>query len=179
MLLKKLRKCLEEFEIGSSGIGMGGFILTALSVALLSGVIGLLTPEGNTKKYVRLVGALCILGALASPIVAFITEGEDGLDLLFPSVGEESGDYGEIYESAIADGMSENAEDVVKNMLVSRFDLSEENIEVSLSVERQGGKYTVTSATVTLKSSLIFADPREISEYINGELDCPCTVVYG
>ena len=157
---------------------MGGFILTVLSVALLSGVIGMLSPEGNTKKYVRLVGSLCILCALASPLVGIVVEGEDGLELLFPTV-DGSDAYEEIYREAIAEGVRENAETALKNMLLSRFDMTEEDIEIGLTVEWRGDRYCVEAATVTLTSSLIAVDPREISEYINAELGCPCTVIYG
>ena len=152
--------------------------MTVLSVALLSGVVGMLSPEGNTKKYVRLVGSLCILCALASPLVGLVVEGEDGLELLFPTVdGAEA--YEDIYREAIAEGVRENAELAVKNMLISRFDIAQEELEIILSVVWQGEKYEVDGATVILKSSLVAIDPREITEYIKGELGCSCTVVYG
>ena len=41
---------------------MGGFILTVMGVALVAGVTGMLTPDGETKKYVRLVASLCVVG---------------------------------------------------------------------------------------------------------------------
>ena len=157
---------------------MSGFILTALSVALLSGVIGMLSPEGSSKKYVRLVGTLCILCALSSPLVGLVTDGETGIELLLPE-GDGGEEYEEIYKEAIAEGVRKNAEAAVKDMLTSHFDLAEEDLDISLSVERRETKYVVGSATVILKSSLVSTDPREISEYIKCELGCPCSVVYG
>ena len=44
---------------------MKGFVITLISVAFLNGAVGMVSPEGDIKKYVRLAGALCILAANA------------------------------------------------------------------------------------------------------------------
>ena len=61
---------------------MGGFILTVMGVALVAGVTGMLTPDGETKKYVRLVGALSLLCALISPVISAISDGGGDFDEL-------------------------------------------------------------------------------------------------
>ena len=158
---------------------MGRFIMTVMGVALIGGIMGMLTPDGETKKYVRFVASLCLLCALAAPLIVLVTEGGGGIDDLFPSFEDESEGYDEIYKNALAEGARENAEAAIKAKLISRFELSEKSLDVTLSLGYDGKDYAIESAQVTLNSSAVFADPREISEYINGELNCPCTVVYG
>ena len=158
---------------------MGRFVLTVMGVALIGGVMGMLSPDGETKKYVRLVASLCLLCALASPLVRLISEGGGGIDDIFPSVSGEVDSYEEIYGEALAQGARENAEAAVKLKLISRFGLAEKSLDITLTLSREGNEYVVESAQVVLNSSAVFADPREISEFINGELGCPCTVLYG
>ena len=158
---------------------MGGFIITLMSVALTVAVTGMLSPEGETKKYVRFVGSLCLLCALASPIMGILDLGADGsFGLLFPETGEEGG-YEEIYMNALADGARENAEDALKGRLCESFGLSRESLDVAMSLEYDGEKYSVCGVEVILNHSAVFADPRDISAFVNSELGCVCTVVYG
>ena len=158
---------------------MSGFILTVMGVALIGGIMGMLSPDGETKKYVRLVASLCLLCALASPVVRLIREGGGSIDDIFPSASTEGDSYEKIYEEALAKGARENAEAAVKSKLISRFGLTEKSLDITLTLSREGNEYAVESAEVVLNSSAVFADPREISEFINGELGCPCTVLYG
>jgi hypothetical protein len=158
---------------------MGGFIVTLMSVALIVAVTGMLSPEGDTKKYVRFVGSLCLLCALAAPIMGILSLGTDSLpNVLFPD-SAEGGEYEDIYMNALADGARENAEAALKGKLCESFGLSESSIDVLMSIEYDGKKYSVKEVEVILNNSAVFADPREISAYVNGELGCMCTVVYG
>lgn len=158
---------------------MGNFIFTVMGVAVVIGVTGMLTPDGETKKYVRLVGALCLLCALVSPILGAISSGGDRFEMLFPSIDTDRSEYEEIYKEAIVQGAKENAEIELTAAILSRFDLPTGSLELTMTILPQGDIYSVTDVQVVLMSSAIYADPREISEYINAELGCPCSVIYG
>lgn len=155
------------------------FVLTAIGVAVAVGVCGMLTPDGEMKKYVRLVGALCLICALVSPLIGAVTKGDIELDGLLPSVDSETDLYDEIYKNNLVESAKENAEAVICESLLKQFELSADSLEVFLSLSFDGESYSVESVQVVLKSSAVFADPREITEYINEELGCPCYVTYG
>ncbi len=157
---------------------MGKFIITLMSVALLGGIMGMLSPEGDTKKYVRLVGSLCLLCTMASPLYGLLSEGEIDLENLFSFSAETGGGYEDIYRDAIAEGAKENAEAALKAGLIEKFGLSEESFDVSLSLGYENEEYFIESARVFLHNSAVFADPRDISAYINSECGCACTVEY-
>ena len=158
---------------------MNGFIITIISVALLGGIMGMLSPEGDTKKYVRFVGALCLLCALIMPVYGILSEGQIDLDSLFSFSEETENGYEDVYINALSEGARENAEAEVKKQICESFGLSEESLDVSLELYYDGEKYNVSSATVSLHSSAVFADPREISALVNGLCGCSCSVIYG
>ena len=157
---------------------MKGFIITVIAVAVLGGIMGMLSPEGDTKKYVRFVGSLCLLCALVTPVYGILSEGQVGLDDLFPFSEETDSGYEEIYMNALLEGARENAEAEVKRQLCEEMELSDGSLDVSLDIRNDGGKYSVVSATVSLHSSAVFADPREISAFVNELCGCPCSVIY-
>ncbi len=157
---------------------MGKFIITLMSVALLGAVMGMLSPEGDMKKYVRLVGSLCLLCALASPLYGLLSEGEISFEHLFSFTCEPQSGYEDIYKQAIAEGARENAETALKAKLAEQFKLSEDSLDVSLTLGSEADKYFIESARVYLHSSAVFADPRDISAYINETCGCVCTVEY-
>ena len=152
--------------------------MTAIGVAVVVGVCGMLTPDGDTKKYVRLAGALCLICALVAPMVGAISQGNTELDGIFKPLESEDGKYEEIYKNELKKGAKENAEALICESLLRQFKLPADSLEVSLSLTYDGTAYSVGSAQVILKHSAVFADPREISEYINSEFGCPCFVVY-
>lgn len=157
---------------------MNEFILTAIGVAVIVGVCGMLTPDGETKKYLRFAGALCLICALVSPLIGAISSGDIGYDGIFPPVDSDEDIYDEIYKNSLAEGAKDNAETLLYENLLKQFKLPADSLAVSISLSYDGEEYSVGSVQVILKSTAVYADPREISEYINAELGCPCFVVY-
>ncbi len=157
---------------------MEKYIITLISVALLSGIVGMLSPEGDVKKYVRLAGSLCLLCALAMPVYSFVSEGGVDLEGLLSFSGEVDTGYEDIYKEALADGAEENAEAALKAGLREKFKLSDDSLDVELTVEYDGEKYCISAARVLLHNSAVFADPREISAYVNENCGCACAVEY-
>ena len=154
---------------------MREYLLTLMSVALLSGIIGMISPEGDTKKYVRLIGALCLLCAIARPIAASIYDGSFGIDGLLQNEAEnETENYEEIYEKMLSEGGKSYAEEVIKGYIAKDMSLEESTFDIEISDDSSG----VASVTVYLRDGAIFADPRKISEYVNDKFDCACVVVY-
>ena len=157
---------------------MSGFILTAIAVAIVVGVCRMLSPDGATKKYLGFVGSLCLICALVSPVAGAIASWNTGFDGMFSSVDTEGELYDEIYKSALVNGAKSNAEALICESLLTQFNLPDQSLRVTLNISSDGDVYSVESVKVTLMSSALFADPRDISEYINQELGCPCFVEY-
>ncbi|MBE6546753.1 MAG: hypothetical protein E7668_04870 [Ruminococcaceae bacterium] len=161
------------------GSGMRGYVTALLAVALLGAVIGMVSPEGDLKKYVRLLCGLCLLATLASPVMGVIEALSDG-ELLGGALGdggEQSEDYEAVFEAALRSGSATVAADALTAELAKRFDLPDGSVSAAVILE-QGEACRVRSVRVTLFPEAIFADPTEIIAYVNDTLGCPCEIVY-
>jgi len=158
---------------------MRGYVTALLAVALLGAVIGMVSPEGDLKKYVRLLCGLCLLATLASPVMGVIEALSDG-ELLGGALGdggEQSEDYEAVFEAALRSGSATVAADALTAELAKRFDLPDGSVSAAVILE-QGEACRVRSVRVTLFPEAIFADPTEIIAYVNDTLGCPCEIVY-
>jgi len=157
---------------------MKGFIVTLMSVALLNGAIGMISPEGDIKKYVRFLGALCLLCAIATPIYGAFADGEIAFDDLFFDLSAKEESYEQIYSDALREGAEQTLEVSVKSRLLQKFSLSEEDIDVEIYLEHDGEKYYTDNAEILLHDSAVFADPRDMTAFVNELCGCSCTVIY-
>lgn len=155
------------------------YFSTLMAVALLTTVLGMLSPSGNIKKYVRLAGAFCLLCALVAPWGELILK-NDGIseELLVGEWQSETVDYEEIYRASLLNGEVKNAQAIVKNRILNRFSLSEDTIDVQLAVESREDTVTLSEVTLLIRSSAVLLDPRELTSYVNEEWGCPCVVIY-
>ena len=83
---------------------MKEFVIALISVALLNGAFGMLAPEGDLRKYVKLLGSLCLVCAVASPIFTAIKAEGGGFEGLFPDIPENESRYEDVYGEALAKG---------------------------------------------------------------------------
>ena len=156
---------------------MSSFIITLMAVSLFNAVVGMISPEGDIKKYVRYLGALCLLCVMIVPVYSALVEDKGDIGgLIFGHDGMEEIDYGKIYEENLASGSIGIAEDALKAQIVKKFDIPSDSFEVKISVSQGGGD--ISGVEVFLHTSAIFADPRDIAAFVNEVLGCTCTVIY-
>ena len=153
---------------------MKEYLLTLMGVSLLNGIVGVLSPEGAMKKYVRLVGALCLICVIAQPIFSLLSGNGWRMDRLWKGVSsEESASYEVLYEEMILSGSEQYAQARLTGEIAKKFDLSDD----SFSVTVRGGEQEAT-VTVVLRDAAIFVDPKEIIAYMQESYGCACTVIY-
>ena len=158
---------------------MKEYLMTLTAVALLGGILGMLSPEGDIKKYVRLAVSLCLVCAMIQPVLSVLSGEMPALDeLLGIGEQEETMNYDEIYYQSLLSGGREQAEEAMKQELLKEFSLPYESLEVEAILERKNDGVEVKEIRVTLRDSAIFADPKEVIAPVNERLSCPCTVIY-
>ena len=158
---------------------MKEYFMTLMSVALLNGILHMISPEGDIKKYVRLLGALCLLCAMTVPLFSALAEGEGSLNFLteFGQSTEQS-NYDEIYQNSLLNGNKTETEKNIKTRMIQELSIEASTFDVSAEIVLKNEKTDLESVTVTLRDSAIFADPRQIIEWINGVYGCSCVIVY-
>ena len=150
-----------------------------VAVAILNGVVGMIAPEGEIKKYVRLLGSLCLLCAVVQPVLGWISEGDEWTSYLWEDTKEElETDYDEIYNQSLIQGGEKNAETIVKNRILETFELSNESLDVQLDFAIEKETLRIEEIRLTIRNDAIFLDPRLLTEYVNEEYSCRCTVIY-
>ena len=138
----------------------------------------MLSPEGDIRKYVRLIGSLCLVCAVASPVFGAIQNGGEGLEGLFPTVTDEESGYEEIYGEALAKGAEETIERVLKERVISELGLKEGEIDFDVALEKSEGEYSVSAVSGYIHGGGIFADPRKVNTLVNEVCGCACTLIY-
>ena len=158
---------------------MQSYWITLTAVALFGGIMGMLSPEGDVKKYVRLTVSLCLICAMVQPIFAIASsDASDWSEKLGLSEEQERMDYDEIYHQALLSGGKEQLEESLKQGLVAELSLPYDSLDIEAVFEMKNDERKLKEIRVLLRDSAIFADPREIVAQINEQADCPCTVIY-
>ena len=157
---------------------MRNFVITLLSVAFLNGAIGMISPDGDIKKYVRLAGALCILAAIVSPLYFAINSGDlyFGEDFMDQVLDEST--YESQYESALLDAGEKSLAEAVKKSLCAELGMSEKNFGVSVRIVEVDSEYRIENVEVALYSTAVNTDPRDISAFVKNKTGGECTVIY-
>ena len=158
---------------------MGSFIVILCATGLVNGAIGMISPDGELKKYVRLVGALCILLAMVAPIYESVVSGELDLDNYFSDMVEKEEQYKDVYAEYLADGSRKEAEAMLEASICEKFNLKSDDIAVKAELVRKGDGYALDRIGIYVSGSAILRDPRELVAYVEELAECECEVIYG
>ncbi len=160
---------------------MKNYIITLVGVALLSGAIQIIAPEGETKKYINLLAGLCAVCVVIAPFGSVIKAlaSKDGgyFDKVLEAASEQS-DYESIYLENFKIHGAESLAEGLEEMISEEFGIKRENFSVTARMTYAENLLGVERITVYLKPAAIFADPHAIKDYVNTLLGCPCDIVY-
>ncbi len=157
---------------------MKSYLLTLFGVCLVSVIVRVISPEGVTKKYIEMICSVCVIAAVAMPVVKAII-GFDG-DNIGIGLGNEyeEQNYGEIYNSNLLNENRLAAEEMLKNELVGLLSVSSDSLRVSLRVSQNADGVVIDSATVYIGGGAVAADPQRIKDYIGQRLSVECQIIY-
>jgi hypothetical protein len=154
------------------------YFSTVIGVAVVCSLCTVISPDAEVS-YVKLIGGLCILCVLISPLSSFIGDAVNYIE--DESFFEEM--YGDVYvfenvedifDRALADASKSEIERCLESMLCHTFEIREQEIEVYVSLEES----SVSDVSVVLSGKAVFTDPHGIIEYIEETLACRCEIVY-
>lgn len=158
---------------------MKEYLMTLTGVSILCGVIEMLSAEGNLKKYVRLLCALCMLCAVASPLFQILSDGDFDPRSLWEDLGErEEEDYYEIYNQSLLKNETKYAENILKNMVLKEFSLSESSLELRLKIVSKNETYEAETVYVILRDEAVLVNPKKMTDFLNEQAKCECVLIY-
>ena len=142
------------------------FVLSVLTVCVISGVAVGLAPEGSIKKYIKFIVSLCVLAAILTPLIGVISSipsvGEESSEI-FGKKGEESGEYGEKQIEA----QKAAIEAAICDIVSSKFGIDKGAVSVSITIDAQNiSAIEIREIKINVKSK---CNTAEIENYI-GEM---------
>ena len=108
---------------------LSGFVLSVLTVCVISGIVIGVSPEGAMKKYINYIISLCVLAAIITPIIS-----------IFSSVPQYSEDIERIFEEhketdTDAEAKLIEAQKAIRDTIVKKFDIGEDRIFVEIAID--------------------------------------------
>lgn len=159
---------------------MEEYFITVMAVSLVGGVIIALAPKGNSTRYVRMLCGLCTVCCVAFPVVSLAQNGFDkeGLLSMLDYESREKEYYEEIYNKNLIGAELENAEMTLKSEIIKELSLQNDSLNVNIITENKSDEICIDSVEVIIYPSGLSADPREIEEYVEERIGCPCSFFY-
>ena len=157
---------------------MREYLMTLIAVSLFSGIVGMISPEGDLKKYVRLLCTLCLLCAMIGPVLTLFADSAFSAEDWLEEVEKEEINYEEIYNNALISGEEAQAAETIQNSILQTFSLPSGSLEVSVKSKSKNDTDSPLDVTVILRDEAIFADPKKILAHIEKMGDGRCVIVY-
>lgn len=163
---------------------MREYIIALIGVAVVCGLIQILAPlssSGGGDKYLRLLGALCVLCVLISPIGALL-KGIGGLEVdIADKIYNEKNEkekYEEIYNQSIKDHSAQALEKSAEKVLEKELGIGEREVSVKIELCEIDGETSIGGAKAIITPEGVGRDPRDISACVSAYLGCECEIIY-
>lgn len=155
-------------------------MLNVLTLAVLSALVGILIPESKNdslRKAVAFLAGLSLLIAVCEPVVRAADQialfPEQFFSLLMPD-REEAEEIRQESEAWVVRCGIENVERGVSALIEKRFGMRKGAVVTKAETEREaGGDILIASLEISI-SDAEQCDLREVEEYIESLLACPC-----
>lgn len=110
------------------------FVVSVLTVCVISGIVIGISPEGAMKKYISYIVSLCMLAAIITPIIS-----------IFSSVPQYSGEIERIFEdqnetdsdaeTRLIEAQKAAVELAIRDTIVKKFGIGEDNVSVEITID--------------------------------------------
>ena len=163
---------------------MKEYMASIIWVSIIAGIAEISAPSlGSMKKYVKLIGALCVVCVLVMPLVNFTGKS----DKIFNTIKDElksdinneeiNKKYQEILYSYLNDYSENEFKEQINSILKDKFNIPYEEANITLfSVKKENGIYP-DKIRIILSGKSIFKNPYNIEDYFENLIGCKCEVL--
>ena len=159
---------------------MKQYLYSIVAVAVIAALFRVLCPDGTSlKKYFSFLTSAVLLCATVVP-AASLLQGFSTGSLALSDAGLLSGtDYSAVWQETLSDTTREETERAIVSHLCEKFSLSEKNLSVACHFTEEDGRPCLSEIEITLFSSALLKNPREIESYVAQAFALPCRVLDG
>ena len=158
---------------------MEEYLLSLISISVLCGIVSILTPNGDSGKYISFLCGICVLCVMLGPITSVLDESKELAEIIEDSIYDTDEEYYDaIFKEYLKDGSEEEISSFLKSKMSEELNIDPKKFGVSVFLEERQNNFCVQKAVVTIFSSGIALDAKEMSEYLTELLGCSCVIVY-
>ena len=160
---------------------MSEYFLGLIAFSFFGAVVFSLVPEGNSKRYVRLLCGLCSIGCIAFPIFNLFSDRDVELyeiSALFEASTKIEENVAEIYNSSLNEAAIENAEEILKNDIIQGTLAKYDDLDVKIFIEKNGDDFYIDRVSVFIYPSGYSIDPDKIINICKNSLGKECNIIY-
>ena len=113
---------------------LSGFVLSVLTVCVISGIVIGVSPEGAMKKYINYIISLCVLAAIIPPIISIfssVPQYSEDIERIFEEHKETDTDA----EAKLIEAQKAAVETAIRDTIVKKFDIGEDRIFVEIAID--------------------------------------------
>ncbi len=150
-------------------------IRAIIIIAFLSSILMLLLENSRFKDRLRLISGVMIL-LLAMQILSPIFSCLRDLADLFPNEEQQPEEGDSSYDESVLKESARQMAVYIKQLISSRFSISDEDLNVAVSLEEHDEKVNVKNITVSLSKNY-WNIRSDIAKYVSDMMGCQCTVM--
>ena len=162
---------------------MKAYLLSIIWVSVIVGIAELISPHvAGAQKYIKMIGALCVLCVVISPLLNIGGLSENFTDELKNDILEDQNSesyekYQEILNEYLNEYSADKLKGEIQKLLKDNFEIPEDESEVLLFIEKKDENITLKKVQILLSGRSIFNNPYVIENYIKELLNCTCEVL--
>lgn len=158
---------------------MEGYFYGLLGACLFCGVCGLLSPEGSSQKYIRLLGGFFVLCVMLAPLPELLHSWNTETTVWGELEDHVSvSNYDEIYKNTLINAGTAELSSYLEQELIRRLSLEDSELSVQVGWEEGENGYELKKVWVILRGKAILQDPEPILSFVEKECYCACVIVY-
>ncbi len=155
---------------------MRAYLVSILTVALVSGILNSLSPDTKLGKYIRMISSLAVVMIILYPLARVSGSLLSFADMI--SGSEYTAYAGDSYEDLVLRQTRSNLEESLKDMLYSRFSIAKASIRADFILDASDiESVSIERIDIGIYPSVSDWLSADISEYIGGIFNCKVYVL--
>ncbi|MDU5110150.1 MAG: stage III sporulation protein AF [Clostridium sp.] len=136
-----------------------GFVITLVTMLILISAIELISPENSMKKYIRFVLGCILIAVMISPLINFLSGGEELLVskidsyLSMPNKETEVSSSFEESKDSRSEVVLNNIEDNLNRLLKEQYSDSDFKVKIQGDVDMDNIEYSIEKIEVGVKDN--------------------------
>ena len=162
---------------------MRDYLASLIFVSVIVAIAELISPHiAGLQKYIKMIGALCILCVAIAPILNISDTSRDFTQDLKEELSDIEGSesynkYQDILYGYLNEYSSYKVKEEISLIIEEKFNIPKNECEIVLITESRDGGIALAKVQILLSGKSIFNNPYKIEDYVSALLSCPCEVL--